>query len=205
MKSIVTMAKELNKAKAVSSVNTITLNEKVNEALKAFVTSFNRKDASGKELFINLLSLYRKHNDNKKELILALGNAYNTVSNGNNEIIKKLKTIGKMAEEANEVKLVIKLDTAYYYNIEASIKLMSVLNDEQRTETRKELMACYNKDLTMVAYNNIVSSKIKELRKKFNVVDIDGVTVVTTLKQKIDKLSNDEKKELLQYLTSVTK
>lgn len=205
MKSIVTMAKDINKAKAVSSVNTITLNEKVNEALKAFVTSFNRKDASGKEVFINLLSLYRKHNDNKRELILALGNAYNIVSNGNNEIMKKLKTIGKMAEEANEVKLVIKLDTAYYYNIESSIKLMAAINDEQRTETRKELMACYNKDLTMVAYNNIVSSKIKELRKKFNVVDIDGVTIVTTLKKKIDKLSNEEKKELLQYLTSVTK
>ena len=205
MKSIVTMAKELNKTKAVSSVNTITLSDKVNEALKSFVTSFNRKDASSKDLFINLLSLYRKHNDNKKELILALGNAYNTVSNGNNEIMKKLKTIGKMAEEANEVKLVIKLDTAYYYNIEASIKLMSVLNDEQRTETRKELMACYNKDLTMVVYNNIVSSKIKELRKKFNVVDIDGVTIVATLKQKIDKLSNDEKKELLQYLTNAVK
>ena len=205
MKSIVTMAKEVNKAKAVTSVNTITLNDKVNEALKAFVTAFNRKDSSGKDLFINLLSLYRKHNDNKKELILALGNAYNIVSNGNNEIIKRLKTIGKMAEEANEVKLVIKLDTAYYYNIEASIKLMAVLNEEQRTETRKELMACYNKDLTMVAYNNIVSSKIKELRKKFNVIDVDGVTVVTTLKQKIDKLSNEEKKELLQYLTSVTK
>ena len=204
MKSIVTMAKELNKAKAVNSVNTITLNDKVNEALKAFVTSFNRKDASGKEVFINLLGLYRKHND-KKELILALGNAYNIVSNGNNEIIKKLKTIGKMAEEANEVKLVIKLDIAYYYNIEASIKLMAVLNEEQRTETRRELMACYNKDLTMIAYNNVVSSKIKELRKKFNVVDIDGVTVVTTLKKKIDKLSNEEKKELLQYLTSVTK
>lgn len=205
MKSIVTMVKEINKTKAANSVNTITLNDKVNEALKAFVTSFNRKDASGKEVFINLLSLYRKHNDNKRELILALGNAYNIVSNGNNEIIKKLKTIGKMAEEANEVKLVIKLDTAYYYNIEASIKLMTVLNDEQRTETRRELMTCYNKDLTMVAYNNIVSSKIKELRKKFNVVDIDGVTVVTTLKKKIDKLSNEEKKELLQYLTSVTK
>ena len=200
------MAKEINKgAKAVNSVNTININDKVNEALKAFVTSFNRKDASGKELFINLLSLYRKHNDNKKELILALGSAYNTVSNGNNEIIRKLKTIGKMAEEANEVKLVIKLDTAYYYNIEASIKLMAVLSEEQRTETRKELMACYNKGLTMVAYNNIISSKIKELRKKFNVVDIDGVTVVTTLKQKIDKLSNEEKKELLQYLTNAVK
>ena len=75
-----------------------------------------------------------------------------------------------MAQNANEVKLVIKLDTAYYYNIEASIKLMMVINDEQRTETRKELMVCYNKDLTMVAYNNIISSKIKELRKKFNVI-----------------------------------
>lgn len=205
MKAIVTMAKEISKAKAVNSVITIALNAKVNEALKAFVTSFNRKDASGKDVFINLLSLYRKHNDNKKELILALGSAYNTVSSGNNEIVKKLKTIGKMAEEANEAKLVIKLDTAYYYNIEASIKLMLVLNDEQRTETRKELMSCYNKDLTMVAYNNIVSSKIKELRKKFNVIDIDGVTVVTTLKQKIEKLSNEEKKELLQYLTNSIK
>ena len=52
MKSIVTMAKELNKARAVTGVNTITLNDKVNEALKAFVTSFNRKDASGKDVLI---------------------------------------------------------------------------------------------------------------------------------------------------------
>ena len=201
MKSIVTMAKEANKAK----VSTIVLNDETTEALKNFVLSFNRKDSNTKDLFKVLLKLYRTHKEDKNSLVLSLGNAFNTISQGNTEIIKKLKLVSKVANEANEVKLVIKLEDAYYYNIEASIKLMTVLNDEQRTEVRKELMACYNKDLTMVAYNNIISSKLKELRKKFNIVDIDGVTIISTLKQKIDKLSNEEKKELLTYLQTSVK
>lgn len=201
MKTIVAMAKEINK----KGVSTFVLNDETTEALKNFVLSFNRKDSNTKELFKVLLKLYRTHKDDKNSLILSLGNAFNTISQGNLEIIKKLKLVSKVANEANEVKLVIKLEEAYYYNIEASIKLMMVLTEEQRTETRKELMACYAKELTMVAYNNIVSSKIKELRKKFNIVDVDGVTIISTLKQKIDKLSNDEKKELLTYLQTSVK
>lgn len=201
MKSIVTMAKEVSKA----NVKVVVLNDGTTEALKNFVLSFNRKDANTKELFIVLLKLYRTHKEDKNSLVLSLGNAFNIISQGNNEIIKKLKLVSRMASEANDVKLVIKLEDAYYYNIEASIKLMTVLNEEQQKDIRKELMACYSKDLTMVAYNNVVSSKIKELRKKFNIIDVDGVTIISTLKQKINKLSNDEKRELLTYLQTCVK
>lgn len=207
MKSIVALAQDKQKQGVTISV---TNNDKLIQAIMEYTKSFNRNDASAKDLFCMLLSLHRTTKD-KGQLLLSLGDIYNRVSNGNMKIVSNLKEITKLASNANDNKVIIKLDMSYYYNIKEAIKLFNVAStikdEEKRNEClstlRKELFECYNKESdTMISYNNKVSSKIKELRTRYNFVDIDGVTVITTLKGKIDKLSHDELVELQSYITS---
>lgn len=207
MKSIVTLAKE-TQAKVVTT--SVTNNDKLIQAIMEYTKSFNRNDSNAKDLFCILLSLHRTTKD-RGQLLLSLGEIYNRVSNGNMKIVSNLKEITKLADNANNNKVIIKLDMAYYYNIKEAIKIFNVAStikdDDKRNEClttlRKELFECYNKDTdTMISYNNKVSSKIKELRTRYNFVDIDGVTVITTLKGKIDKLTHDELVELQSYITT---
>ncbi|MDD2273972.1 MAG: hypothetical protein PHH29_17135 [Desulfuromonadaceae bacterium] len=207
MKSIVAMAQD----KVVKAINNeVNSNDKLINAIMEYTKSFNRNDASAKDLFCLLLSLHRTTKD-KSQLLLQLGEIYNRVSNGNMKIVSNLKEVTKLADKANSNKLVIKLDMAYFYNIKEAIKIMeasSMITDVTRREAvqsdiRKSLFDCYTKESdTMISYNNKVTSKIKELRKTHNMVDIDGVTIITTLKGKIDKLSHDELVELSAYITT---
>lgn len=207
MKSIVSMTQDKQTQVVATSV---TNNDKLIKAIMEYTKSFNRSDASAKDLFCMLLSLHRTTKD-KSQLLLSLGEIYNRVSSGNMKIVSNLKEITKLADSANTNKVIIKLDMSYYYNIKEAIKIFNVAStikdDDKRNEClttlRKELFECYNKESdTMISYNNKVSSKIKELRTRYNFVDIDGVTVITTLKGKIDKLTHDELVELQSYITS---
>ena len=207
MKTIVQLAQ----AKATQAIsNEVNSNDKLINAIMEYTKSFNRNDSSTKDLFCMLLSLHRTTKD-KSQLMLQLGEMYNKLSNGNMKIVSNLKEVTKLADKANSNKVVIKLDMAYFYNIKEAIKIMeasSLINDVTRKEMvqsdiRKSLFECYIKENdTMISYNNKVTSKIKELRKKHNMVDIDGVTIITTLKGKIDKLSYDELVELSAYITT---
>lgn len=207
MKSIVAMAQ----TKVVSVVSqSINSNDKLINAIMEYTKSFNRNDSSTKDLFCMLLSLHRTTKD-KSQLMLQLGEMYNKLSNGNMKIVSNLKEVTNLADKANSNKVVIKLDMAYFYNIKEAIKIMeasSLITDvtrkeEVQSDIRKSLFGCYSKESdTMISYNNKVSSKIKELRKRYNFVDIDGVTVISTLKGKIDKLSHDELVELQSYITT---
>lgn len=196
--SIVELAKQ--QAKPV-------INDKLINAIMEYTKSFNRNDSSAKDLFCILLSLYRTSKD-KSALLLSLGETYNKVSQGNTKIISNLKDITKLADKAYINKLLIKLDMAYYYNIKEAIKLFEasqLLKDNKediQKDIRESLFNCYDKQDAMVGYNNKVSSKIKELRQKYNFVDIDGVTIVSNIKHKIDKLSQDELKDLLSYINT---
>ena len=207
MKSIVQLAQ----AKATQAIsNEVNSNDKLINAIMEYTKSFNRNDSSTKDLFCMLLSLHRTTKD-KSQLMLQLGEMYNKLSNGNMKIVSNLKEVTKLADKANSNKVVIKLDMAYFYNIKEAIKIMeasSLINDVTRKEVvqsdiRKSLFECYIKDTdTMISYNNKVTSKIKELRQKHNMVDIDGHTVITTLKGKIDKLTKEELLELSDYITT---
>lgn len=205
MKTIVQLAQ----AKATQAIE-VNSNGKLINAIMEYTKSFNRNDSSTKDLFCMLLSLHRTTKD-KSQLMLQLGEMYNKLSNGNMKIVSNLKEVTKLADKANVNKVVIKLDMAYFYNIKEAIKIMeasSLINDvtrkeEVQSDIRKSLFACYTKESdTMISYNNKLSSKIKELRQKHNMVDIDGVTIITTLKGKIDKLSHDELVELSAYITT---
>lgn len=207
MKSIVQLAQ----AKATQAIsNEVNSNDKLINAIMEYTKSFNRNDSSTKDLFCMLLSLHRTTKD-KSQLMLQLGEMYNKLSNGNMKIVSNLKEVTKLASNANDNKVIIKLDMSYFYNIKEAIKLFNVAsqikdNDKKEeclTDIRKALFECYNKDNdTMISYNNKVSSKIKELRQKYNFIDIDGVTVITTLKGKIDKLTKEELIELSAYITT---
>lgn len=182
----------------------ITVNNAQLEIIKGFVKSFNKNDTSSKEVFCTILALYKANPEHHNAVILELGKIINQVSQGNNGIIKRFKDISKLAKYSFENKVLLKMSIAYFYNIEASIKLFRALqevgNEEGIKECRELLFNCYNKELSMVAYNNIVRDTIKNLRLKYKIIEIEGADVVTDLTAKALKLSKEDRATLMEAL-----
>lgn len=182
----------------------ITVNNAQLEIIKGFVKSFNKNDTSSKEVFCTILALYKANPEHHNAVILELGKIINQLSQGNNGVIKRFKDISKLSKYSFENKVLLKMSIAYFYNIEASIKLFRALqevgNEEGIKECRELLFNCYNKELSMVAYNNIVRDTIKNLRLKYKIIEIEGADVVTDLTAKALKLSKEDRATLMEAL-----
>lgn len=172
-----------------------------------FTKSFNRNDATSKDIYTLINKLYRT--TEKNSVTLHLGRLFNVVSNGNDKIVEKLKGIAKLAKASVDLKVILKIEDAFYYNIEGSVKLFVAIEKankltmiEDLKDCRKVLKECYNEADTMATYNNKLNKAIKDLRTKYGIIDIDGVSVVSDIKKKVAKLSNTEKEELIAFLQS---
>ena len=202
--SIVNMAKEVAK----EEVKVLTLSDKQRELLYNVIKSFNKADSSNKEFFCVLLALY-KQGYTKGAIMLEVGRIVNQAKQGN-ELLARLRKMNELASKAYSHKVLLKVALAHFYNIEKSIKLFfAVSEDNQRSKEDKEealkdiretLFSCYDKEDTMVSYNNKVREAIINLRKKYHVIEVEGTEIVTNLKNKVLKLSKEEQKEIFEAL-----
>lgn len=203
--SIVSMAKEVNKVED----KVLSFSDKQKELLYNFITTFNKADVSTKELFCTLLSFY-KEGFTKGAIMLEIGKIVNKANQGD-ELLARLRKINELANKAYTHKVILKIAVAHFYNIEKSVKLFSALSEdysndnldkkhEALNDVRDSLFKCYDKNDSMVIYNNKVRAKIIELRSKYHLVEIEGKEVVTNLKNKVLKLSKEEQKEIFEAL-----
>ena len=202
--SIVNMAKEVAK----EEVKVLTLSDKQRELLYNVIKSFNKADSSNKEFFCVLLALY-KQGFEKGAIMLEIGRILNKAKQGD-ELLARLRKMNELASKAYSHKVLLKVALAHFYNIEKSIKLFfAVSEDNQRSKEDKEealkdiretLFSCYDKEDTMVSYNNKVREAIINLRKKYHVIEVEGTEIVTNLKNKVLKLSKEEQKEIFEAL-----
>ena len=202
--SIVNMAKEVAK----EEVKVLTLSDKQRELLYNVIKSFNKADSSNKEFFCVLLALY-KQGYTKGAIMLEVGRIVNQAKQGN-ELLARLRKMNELASKAYSHKVLLKVALAHFYNIEKSIKLFfAVSEDNQRSKEDKEealkdiretLFSCYDKEDTMVSYNNKVREAIINLRKKYHVIEVEWTEIVTNLKNKVLKLSKEEQKEIFEAL-----
>lgn len=172
-----------------------------------FTKSFNRNDATSKDIYTLINKLYRT--TEKNSVTLHLGRLFNVVSNGNDKVVEKLKGIAKLAKASVDLKVILKIEDSFYYNIEGSVKLFVAIEKANKLtmiddlkDCRKVLKECYNEADTMAVYNNKLNKVIKDLRAKYGIIDIDGISVVSDIKKKVSKLSNTEKEELISFLQS---
>ena len=132
-------------------------------------------------------------------------------ANQGEELLARLRKLNELASKAYTHKVILKMGYAHFYNIEKSIKLFSALSEEYSnnnpskkqealSEVRDSLVKCYDKSDSMTIYNNKVRSKIIELRKKYNIIEVEGAEKVTNLKAKVLKLSKVEQKEIYEAL-----
>ena len=202
--SIVNMAKEVAK----EEVKDLTQRDKQRELLYNVIKSFNKADSSNKEFFCVLLALY-KQGFEKGAIMLEIGRILNKAKQGD-ELLARLRKMNELASKAYSHKVLLKVALAHFYNIEKSIKLFfAVSEDNQRSKEDKEealkdiretLFSCYDKEDTMVSYNNKVREAIINLRKKYHVIEVEGTEIVTNLKNKVLKLSKEEQKEIFEAL-----
>lgn len=198
--SIVAMAKEVQEVKAVA------FSDKQRELLYNFIKSFNKADSTSKELFCTLLSFY-KAGHTKGAIMLEVGKIVNKANQGQ-ELLARLRKLNELANKAYDNKVLLKVALAHFYNIEKSIKLFSAINEgynkdnkeEALKDIRETLFSCYNKDDSMVVYNNKVREAIINLRKKYNIIEVEGAEIVTNLKAKVLKLSEAERREIMEAL-----
>lgn len=203
----------LTESKEVSTeskeIKQLCFSDKQRELLYNFITTFNKADVSTKELFCTLLSFY-KEGFTKGAIMLEIGKIVNKANQGD-ELLARLRKINELAAKAYNHKVILKVAVAHFYNIEKSIKLFNALSEdysndnidkkhEALNEVRDSLFKCYDKNDSMVVYNNKVRTQIIALRSKYHLVEVEGKEVVTNLKSKVLKLSKEEQKEIFEAL-----
>lgn len=190
-------------------IKQLCFSDKQRELLYNFITTFNKADVSTKELFCTLLSFY-KEGFTKGAIMLEIGKIVNKANQGD-ELLARLRKINELAAKAYNHKVILKVAVAHFYNIEKSIKLFNALSEdysndnidkkhEALNEVRDSLFKCYDKNDSMVVYNNKVRTQIIALRSKYHLVEVEGKEVVTNLKSKVLKLSKEEQKEIFEAL-----
>ena len=187
-------------------VKTLSFSDKQRELLYNFIKSFNKADASSKELFCTLLSFY-KQGFSKGSIMLEVGKIVNKANQGD-ELLARLRKLNELACKAYTSKVLLKVASAHFYNIEKSIKLFSVIQETYMKEDKEEvlkdiretLFKCYGTSDSITIYNNKVRTAIIDLRKKYNIIEVEGAEVVTNLKAKVLKLSEAERREIFEAL-----
>lgn len=139
--------------------------------------------------------------------------AYLTTLITDNNVMKRALTILDLATKYNKYKLdtVIDKEMSYFYNVESIINIMSYIadNEDRCIINFKEAKELLQVDTTLSTkdYNNTLADVIKNIKKQNKIIESEvGViefsysNVYKQLQTNLDKLSNDEKINLIALL-----
>lgn len=139
--------------------------------------------------------------------------AYLTTLITDNNVMKRALAILDLATKYNKYKLdtVIDKEMTYFYNVESIINIMSYIadNEDRCIINFKEAKELLQVDTTLSTkdYNNTLADVIKNIKKQNKIIESEvGViefsysNVYKQLQTNLDKLSNDEKINLIALL-----
>ena len=132
----------------------------------------------------NIIQIYRKE---AKEVVKSKA------------ILSRMTRILNVAQKYHNLRALTYYDKLEWGVLESVVKLLYAMRDHKEYKKVRNKLGRV-KGVTDVEYNNNMFDKVKELRKEYGVVDIDGATVVSNLEKKIDKLTDEQKRELYEWL-----
>lgn len=141
--------------------------------------------------------------------------AYLTTLITDNNVMKRAVAVLDLATKYNKYKLdtVIDKEMTYFYNVESIINIMSYIadNEDRCIINFKEAKELLQVDTTLSTkdYNNTLADVIKNIKKQNKIIESEvGViefsysNVYKQLQTNLDKLSNDDRINLIALLQS---
>lgn len=173
------------------------------DIVSTFVASFEAKDTSSKALFLamfNHLKTYKENKPVRVEIVKAAVTQFESVTQ-NNAIIRRAKAIFRLAENYVSLKAFTHIDHIYMYNLETVIKVLEFMKHNHPSDLSKvsnRLSRVYKKGVTPVDYNNELADKLNDIRKEYNIADVDGrfMTLKNNLVKLVDSLTPEQVAEL---------
>ena len=174
------------------------------EVKKALLTAFYSAERKQEDVSSKLVTLFldefKKYKDLGADFVVAAyQKAYEEVDK---RVLsqRKYNNVLKTAHKYWAMKALTYYSKLEYSTLNEVVKLLWALreNDEALKKCRNKLGRVKGTD--DIDYNNNMYKRVRELRKEYGVVDIDGATVVSNLEKKIDKLTQEQKRELYEWL-----
>ena len=178
-----------------------------NTMVKTFVTSFEAKDTSSKELFLGMFNHLKTYKENKPRRVELVKQAKAQVASAtdNNAIVKRATAIFALAEKYVNLKAFTHIDSIYMYNLESVIKTLEYMklnHPSDLTKVSNKLSRVFKKGMATVTYNNKLADKLTEIKKEYNIHDVDGRFMA--LKKNLVKLVSELTPEQVAELHALT-
>jgi len=189
----------------------ITINTELQQAVKDWSQAFEKKDNSSTHLFVTVRKLLKggvKGSENRQQHFNLYTKLLKEVSGNNNSLVVRGRRVYKLAESWTSFKAVAKEKELHFYNLEAVVKLFVYLEKEDNKEALKKVREAVKdssvKGETKQEYNNTVAQTLKDLRKEFGVVEVEGeFRKVEFFKVVTEGLTHLTQEELTELLTLV--
>lgn len=177
------------------------------ELITSFVASFEAKDLSSKELFLSMFNHLKGYKDNKPRRLELVKQAKAQIveATPNEAIVRRASAIFMLAEKYISLKAFTHIDSVYMYNLEGVIKTLEYMLHNHPSDSVKvanKLSRVFKSNYDKVTYNNKLADKIIEIRKEYNIFDVDGKFV--TLKKNLVKLVAELSAEQIAELHALT-
>lgn len=185
----------------------------------AIIKQFNqvemKRNLGSSQLLDMYLSIMATNSGVAYKILRSDIKAYLTQLITDNNVMRRALTILDLATKYNKYKLDIVIDkeTTYFYNVESIINVMSYIADNEdkctiKFKEAKELLKIDTK-LSTKDYNNTLADVIKNIKKQNKIIESEvGVikfsysNVYKQLQDNLDKLSNDDRINLIALLQS---
>jgi hypothetical protein len=167
----------------------------------------SKLDESDKGLFIFAYNEYKKvsksdRNEVSKEIKLHI-EAKIESTNVQNAVLRVVRSAYKYVD----MQVIANFDKLEYANIKSLVVLFTYIEKnvpDKAEEVREAIKVLHQDDMSVHRYNNLVASKIKELKAKHKVVEtVEGDMIKVTLNSvltNVAKLSVEDKAKLLEEL-----
>lgn len=185
----------------------------------AIIKQFNqvemKRNLGSSQLLDMYLSIMATNNGVAYKVLRSDIKSYLTQLITDNNVMRRALTILDLATKYNKYKLDTTIDKemTYFYNVESIINVMSYIadNEDRCIINFKEAKELLQVDTTLSTkdYNNTLADVIKNIKKQNKIIESEvGViefsysNVYKQLQTNLDKLSNDDRSNLIALLQS---
>lgn len=130
------------------------------------------------------------------------------VNNYTNSTINKIVKVIRLACNWYDKKLFINFDNLYFYNIENGLKTLDAIEELKGKEETQKVVKRLNRvkfEGDKRLFNDSFDTKLAEIKKEYNILDIDGkfIAMQDNIKKLWLNLDEQQKKEFKDFINGL--
>ena len=185
----------------------IKLSDKLVQVLATSVTNNSSVELSDSKLFLLAYKEYKGTTKGQRGHITNLLNVEVTKLTKSANVQATLKKVFKLAADYVEMQVITKFDILEYSNIAGLVKLFKYVDkhvEDKSSELRESIKSLYEDNMSPHRYNNLVASKITELKEEYKLKEQEGefvfVDVFNLVQSSVTKITQEQLHKMLELV-----